>query len=223
VNEANALRTVYLRADTIAEPQRGGQCRIEGWLEEEDLNARRTRMLTREANTLRRQLGIRRPRDLAAVREQTRDRVRHFRERQKKRQLDRRGLVVMLKQMVDKRRNDFSAEAITAALKRPKHYPVALVAELLAELKASGDYDRILAETVSRSGCALSVGGPLFAFSSVLRSSPDFGHNAASRRTDAQGQTQTSLVPGAGLAARDQNRCCAGILKMHRHRKRASW
>jgi hypothetical protein len=55
----------------------------------------------------------------------------------------------MLKQMVDKRRNDFSAEAITAALKRPKHYPVALVAELLAELKASGDYDRILAETVS--------------------------------------------------------------------------
>jgi hypothetical protein len=149
VNEANALRTVYLRADTIAEPQRGGQCRIEGWLEEEDLNARRTRMLTREANTLRRQLGIRRPRDLAAVREQTRDRVRHFRERQKKRQLDRRGLVVMLKQMVDKRRNDFSAEAITAALKRPKHYPVALVAELLAELKASGDYDRILAETVS--------------------------------------------------------------------------
>ena len=83
------------------------------------------------------------------MREQTRDRVRHFRERQKKRQLDRRGLVVMLKQMVDKRRNDFSAEAITAALKRPKHYPVALVAELLAELKASGDYDRILAETVS--------------------------------------------------------------------------
>jgi hypothetical protein len=63
--------------------------------------------------------------------------------------LARRGLVVMLKQMVDKRRNDFSAEAITAALKRPKHYPVALVAELLAELKASGDYDRILAETVS--------------------------------------------------------------------------
>ena len=43
-------------------------------------------------------------------------------------------------------RNDFSAEAIAAALESPDHYPVAVVAELLAELKASGDYDRILAE-----------------------------------------------------------------------------
>jgi hypothetical protein len=38
-------------------------------------------------------------------------------------------------------------QAIAAAM--DMHYPVEEVAGLLAELKASGDYDRILAETAS--------------------------------------------------------------------------
>jgi hypothetical protein len=37
------------------------------------------------------------------------------------------------------------AEAIAAVLDSP-HCPVEVIAELLAELKASGDYDRIIAE-----------------------------------------------------------------------------
>jgi hypothetical protein len=45
------------------------------------------------------------------------------------------------------RQSDFSAETITAAL--GSHFPVALVAEILAELKASGHYDRILAEAAA--------------------------------------------------------------------------
>ena len=44
------------------------------------------------------------------------------------------------------RRNDFSAEAITAAIDDAVRYPLELVTAALAELKASGDYDRILAE-----------------------------------------------------------------------------
>jgi hypothetical protein len=46
------------------------------------------------------------------------------------------------------RRNDFSAEAITAAIDDAVRYPLELVTAALAELKASGDYDRILAEPV---------------------------------------------------------------------------
>ena len=45
----------------------------------------------------------------------------------------------------EERRNDMSAEAIAAFL-NSVHYPVEEVAERLAELKASGDYDRIIAE-----------------------------------------------------------------------------
>jgi hypothetical protein len=51
-----------------------------------------------------------------------------------------------LKLFAKERRNDCSAEAITAAINKPEHYPLELITELLAELEASGDYDRILAE-----------------------------------------------------------------------------
>jgi hypothetical protein len=50
-----------------------------------------------------------------------------------------------LKFLTRERRNDFSAEAI-AALLDSEYYPVEEIAERLDELKASGDYDRILAE-----------------------------------------------------------------------------
>jgi hypothetical protein len=88
--------------------------------------------------------------------------VRRFRERQKELEMcaapipgvssrdeKRHGLAIFLKQMVEERHSDFSAEAIAAAMKWPKHYPVEVVAKLLAELKASGDYDRIPAEAAS--------------------------------------------------------------------------
>jgi hypothetical protein len=69
----------------------------------------------------------------------------------KRRQAQQMGVAGILKLFAMERRNDFSAEAIAALLDSP-HYPVEEVAERLAELKASGDYDRIiLAETVSRS------------------------------------------------------------------------
>jgi hypothetical protein len=55
------------------------------------------------------------------------------------------GRSISAKLFAKQRRNDFSAEAIAAALES-EHYPVELVAELLAELKADGDYDRIIAE-----------------------------------------------------------------------------
>jgi hypothetical protein len=51
-----------------------------------------------------------------------------------------------LKLFVKQRRNDFSTEAITAAIDNPEHYPFELVADALAKLKADGDYSRILAE-----------------------------------------------------------------------------
>ncbi len=41
-----------------------------------------------------------------------------------------------------------SAEAITAFLNKPDHYPLELVTEALAKLKADGAFDRILAEPV---------------------------------------------------------------------------
>jgi hypothetical protein len=55
------------------------------------------RRLTDEVKRVRRQLGVRRPRDLDIVRGQTRERVRRFRERQKEalaeRQNDRRKVI----------------------------------------------------------------------------------------------------------------------------------
>jgi hypothetical protein len=139
--------------------------RIEQWLDGEDPSDWYMRRLTDEANRLRRQLGIPRPRNLKTIREKTRERVARFRERKKEREQTkkqqpdqtipgtsrdekRQGLAIFLKQMVEERRNDFSPAAIAAAMNWPKQYPVELVAELLAELKASGEYDRILAETV---------------------------------------------------------------------------
>jgi hypothetical protein len=53
-----------------------------------------------------------------------------------------------LKFFVRERRNAFSAEAITAFINRPDNYPLTLVTEALAKLKADGDFDRILAEPV---------------------------------------------------------------------------
>ena len=62
--------------------------RIEYWLAEVDQDDDwLVRRLTDEANTLRRRLGIPRPRERATVREQTRERVRRFRQRQKERKL----------------------------------------------------------------------------------------------------------------------------------------
>jgi hypothetical protein len=59
-----------------------------------------------------------------------------------------RTVAAFLKLFVKQRRNDFSAEAITAAIDDADHYPLELVTEALAKLKADGDYDRILAEPV---------------------------------------------------------------------------
>jgi hypothetical protein len=50
-----------------------------------------------------------------------------------------------VKLFAKERRNDFSAAAIAAAMNG--HYPVEDVVAVLEELKASGDYDRIIAET----------------------------------------------------------------------------
>jgi hypothetical protein len=55
------------------------------------------------------------------------------------------GVAGVLKLFTNERRNDMSAEAIAAFLDSV-HYPVEEVAERLTELKASGDYDRIIAE-----------------------------------------------------------------------------
>jgi hypothetical protein len=70
-----------------------------------------------------------------------------YREAQAKagRQRQRGAVAGFVKLFAKERRNDFSAEAIAAVLDS-EHYPVAEVAERLAELKASGDYDRIIAE-----------------------------------------------------------------------------
>jgi hypothetical protein len=46
---------------------------------------------------------------------------------------------------LSKQRNDFSAEAITAVIDNQEQYSPELVTQALANLKASGDYDRILA------------------------------------------------------------------------------
>ena len=46
-------------------------------------------------------------------------------------------------------RKAWSALGGQACSPGPGHYPVGEVTEPLAELKASGDYDRILAETTS--------------------------------------------------------------------------
>jgi hypothetical protein len=56
----------------------------------------------------------------------------------------------MLKLFAHQRRNDFSAEAIAARLPKvvrdTEQYPVEFVAEILDEFKASGDFDRLVAE-----------------------------------------------------------------------------
>ena len=57
-----------------------------------------------------------------------------------------RGVVIVLKTFVQEKRNDLSAEAIAAYMNRPDLCPLDLVTEVLADLKASGDYDRIIAE-----------------------------------------------------------------------------
>jgi ribosomal protein L22 len=59
-----------------------------------------------------------------------------------------RSVAGCLKYMLRERRNDFSAEAITALINRPDSYPLELVTEALAKLKADSAYDRILAEPV---------------------------------------------------------------------------
>ena len=56
-----------------------------------------------------------------------------------------RGVVVVLKMFVQEHRNDLSAEAIAAFMNR-QDFPLDLVTEALTDLKASGDYDRIVAE-----------------------------------------------------------------------------
>ena len=49
----------------------------------------------------------------------------------------------------NERRNDFSAEAIAAALTGVPRVTVDRAVEILAELRASGDYDRITAGAAS--------------------------------------------------------------------------
>jgi hypothetical protein len=52
----------------------------------------------------------------------------------------------VLKLFATERRNDFSAQAIAGFLESPEHYPAEEVSELLDELRASGDYERIIGE-----------------------------------------------------------------------------
>lgn len=142
-----------------AELRREWLDKIESWLGdiggEAGLDFTRWRLIN-EVDRLRRQLGIARPRDLNKVREQTRERVAAFRKRQREakeqEEDDRRerllGLTVMLKQFVREQRNDFSAEALAAAMGWSTRYPVEVVTEMLAELKASGEFDRIIGEPV---------------------------------------------------------------------------
>ena len=54
-------------------------------------------------------------------------------------------VAAFLKLFAKEQRNDFSAEAITAVIDNPEQYPLELVRQALADLKASGDFDRILA------------------------------------------------------------------------------
>jgi hypothetical protein len=67
-------------------------------------------------------------------------------EEAKRRHAGRATVAACIKHFVMERRNDFSAEAIAAMLDMPDAYPVEFVAEILDNLKASGDYDRIIAE-----------------------------------------------------------------------------
>lgn len=71
----------------------------------------------------------------------------HLAEMKKKREHAIRSTVAMyLKLFVKERRNDMSAEAIAAALNRPDDYPVDEIARALDQLRATGDYDRIVNE-----------------------------------------------------------------------------
>ena len=45
------------------------------------------------------------------------------------------------------RRNDMSAQAMADSLAMPDDYPVEAIAKALDQLRATGDYDRIVAET----------------------------------------------------------------------------
>ena len=58
------------------------------------------------------------------------------------------GVIVVLKMFVQEQRNDLSAEAIAAHMNRPD-FPLDVVTEALADLKASGDYDHIIAEAAA--------------------------------------------------------------------------
>jgi hypothetical protein len=47
------------------------------------------------------------------------------------------------------RRDDMSAEAMAAFLDMPDNYPVDAIAQALDQLRADGDYDRIVNEAVA--------------------------------------------------------------------------
>jgi hypothetical protein len=81
------------------------------------------------------------------ARQQRRARAKLDMEQQRPRN-DNLGMVVVgaIMLFVKQRRNDFSAEAITAMLDMPEHYPLELVAARLARLHADGDFDRIVAD-----------------------------------------------------------------------------
>jgi hypothetical protein len=55
----------------------------------------------------------------------------------------------ILKLFAQERRNDMSAEAIAEFLSNPYAYPVEAIASALEQLRASGDYDRIVNEATS--------------------------------------------------------------------------
>lgn len=67
-------------------------------------------------------------------------------EQERKEAKGRGAVIAFLKAFVRERRSDFSAEAIVEAT--DNHLSLEFVTEVLAELKASGEYDRILAEPV---------------------------------------------------------------------------
>jgi hypothetical protein len=59
---------------------------------------------------------------------------------------------MVLKLFAEQRRNDMSAEAMAEFLAMPDNYPTEAIAHALDQLRATGDYDRIVSEATPLPG-----------------------------------------------------------------------